>query len=156
MLRLMNSVALLLLSFIVCFAQQSQGGPMPFQFPAVSRAQVAFVYAGSVWVVNRDGGDAQRLTKTAGDENTPAFSPDGAQIAFSKNVGGNVDVYVMPASGGEMRRLTFHPKPDFVIGWTPDSKNVLFSSSRTSDSFNRLYQIAAAGGFETDLPFPYG
>jgi tricorn protease len=141
---------------MVCFAQQSQGGPMPFQFPAVSRMQAAFVYAGSVWIVNRDGGDAQRLTKAAGDENTPSFSPDGAQIAFSKNVGGNTDVYVMPAAGGEMRRLTFHPKPDFVIGWTPDGKNVLFSSSRTSDSFNRLYQIPAAGGFETDLPFPYG
>ncbi len=155
MLRLMTSFALLLLSLNVCFAQPAQG-PMPFQFPAVSRAQVAFVYAGNVWIANRDGGDAQRLTKTPGDESTPSFSPDGAQIAFSKNVGGNTDVYVMPAAGGEARRLTFHPKPDFVIGWTPDGKSVLFTSARTSDSFNRLYQIAAGGGFETDLPFPMG
>jgi tricorn protease len=151
----MTSFALLLLTLSVGFAQSPQG-PMPFQSPAVSRAQVAFVYAGSVWMVNRDGGDARRLTNGPGDEAAPAFSPDGAQIAFSKNVGGNVDVYVMPAAGGEMRRLTYHPKPDFVIGWTPDGQSVLFNSSRTSDAFSRLYQIPVAGGFETDLPFPMG
>jgi tricorn protease len=129
---------------------------MPFQSPAVSRSQIAFVYAGSVWVADRNGGDAQRLTSKPGDETAPAFSPDGAQIAFSKNVGGNMDVYVMPAVGGEMRRLTFHPKPDVVVNWTPDGKSLLFSSSRTSDSFNRIYQISVAGGFETDLPLPMG
>jgi tricorn protease len=62
----------------------------------------------------------------------------------------------MPAAGGEMRRLTYHPKPDFVLNWTPDGTSVLFSSGRTSDSFSRLYQIPAGGGFETDLPFPMG
>lgn len=156
MFRLMTSCAFLLLSLSVCLAQP-QPGPMPLQSPAVSRTQIAFVYAGSVWLVERAGGDARRLTNAPGDENAPAFSPDGAQVAFSKNVGGNLDVYVMPATGGgEMRRLTFHPKPDFVTGWTPDGKSVLFSSQRTSDSFTRLYQIPVAGGFETDLPFPMG
>jgi tricorn protease len=129
---------------------------MPLQSPAISATQVAFAYAGSIWIVDRNGGEARRLTKTPGDEIFPSFSPDGAQIAFSKNVGGNFDVYVMPATGGEMRRLTYHPKPDFVVNWTPDGKDVLFSSARTSDSFSRLYRISAAGGFETDLPFPLG
>src|ERR1044072_1812042 len=155
MLRLMTSFVLLVSSFIVALAQSAQG-PMPFQTPAVSRAQIAFVYAGSVWLVNREGGDARRLTNSPGDEAAPAFSPHRAQIAFSKNVGDNFDVYVMPSAGGEMRRLTYHPKPDFVVGWTPDGKSVLFNSSRTSDAFSRLYQIPAAGGFETDLPFPMG
>jgi tricorn protease len=143
------------LCLVVCAAQQQQG-PMPFQSPAVSRTQIAFVYAGSVWVADREGGDARRLTKTPGDETAPLFSPDGAQIAFTKNVNGNADVYVMPAVGGEMRRLTFHPKPDIVINWMPDGKSVLFSSNRTSDAFNRIYRIPASGGFETDLPFPMG
>ncbi len=155
MLRIFSSIVFLLLTFAVCSAQGSVG-PMPLQSPAVNATQIAFAYAGSIWVVDRNGGEARRLTKTPGDEIFPAFSPDGAQIAFSKNVGGNFDVYVVPASGGEMRRLTYHPKPDFVTNWTPDGKNVLFSSARTSDSFSRLYRISAAGGFETDLPFPLG
>ncbi|HEY0405077.1 MAG TPA: PDZ domain-containing protein [Pyrinomonadaceae bacterium] len=153
MLRLMISCVVLLLTLTICRAQT---GPMPLQSPAVSRSQIAFVYAGSVWMVDRAGGDARRLTSAAGDEAAPAFSPDGSQVAFTKNVGGNFDVYVMPAVGGEMRRLTYHPKPDFVTGWTPDGKSVLFSSLRTSDAFSRLYRIPAAGGFETDLPFPMG
>lgn len=155
MLRIMTSFGLLLSSLMICFAQSSPV-PMPLQSPAVNSSQVAFVYAGSVWVAGRDGGEAHRLTQTPGDETAPVFSPDGAQLAFSKNVGGNVDVYVMPAGGGEMRRLTYHPKPDFVANWTPDGKSVLFSSGRTSDSFSRLYRIAASGGFETELPFPMG
>ncbi|HEY0385486.1 MAG TPA: PDZ domain-containing protein, partial [Pyrinomonadaceae bacterium] len=155
MFRILASLMLLLFSLTVCFAQSSTG-PMPFQGVGVSRTQVAFAYAGSVWLIDRAGGAARRLATVPGEESSPAFSPDGAEIAFSKNVGGNIDVYVMAVAGGEMRRLTFHPKQDFVIGWTPDGKSVLFSSSRTSDAFSRLYQIPARGGFETDLPLAMG
>lgn len=155
MLRFLTSFMLILCGFGLCLSQSSQP-PMPFQTPAVSRTQLAFVYAGSIWIVERSGGEARRLTRAPGDEATPAFSPDGSQLAFSKNVGGNFDVYVMPTAGGEMRRLTFHPKPDFVVNWTPDGKSILFNSTRTSDAFSRLYQIPAAGGFETDMPFPVG
>ncbi len=58
--------------------------------------------------------------------------------------------------GGEARRLTFHPKPDIALGWTPDGKNVLFASLREQDRVSRLYTIPAQGGFPTELPFPMG
>src|SRR5688500_20320901 len=45
--------------------------------PAVSATQVAFVHAGDVWVVPREGGDARRLTTSVGIESFPRFSPDG-------------------------------------------------------------------------------
>ena len=64
-----------------------------------------------------------------GVETDPVFSPDGTMIAFTGEYDGNQDVFVIPASGGVPKRLTWHPAHDAAVGWTPDGKNVLFVSS---------------------------
>ena len=129
--------------------------PVLLQRPAVSRTQIAFVYADDIWVVNRQGGEARRLTTGVGVETDPAFSPDGAQIAFTGEYDGNVDVYVVAAGGGVPRRLTYHPGPDVVAGWTPDGKRILFRSGRDSYSrFARLFTVSIEGGFPTEVPLP--
>ncbi len=97
--------------------------------PDVSDSRIVFVHANDLWTVGRDGGTAIRLTSSAGAETNPAFSPDGRWIAFSGQYEGNVDVYRMPAAGGQPERLTWHPAPDVVQGWTPDGA-ILFESSR--------------------------
>src|SRR5947209_8480472 len=114
--------------------------------PAVSKTQICFEYANDLWIVSREGGEARRLTTGPGREGAAHFSPDGAQIAFTGEYEGNVDVYVTPAAGGVPRRLTYHPGPDIVQGWTPDGKRILLSSHR--DSFadsGQLYTLAAEG-----------
>lgn len=126
----------------------------PFQMPTASHKQITFVYAGEIWVVERNGGEARKLTNQAGEKLTPVFSPDETQIAFSMTVGGNLDVYVVAATGGEAKRLTYHPKEDVAVGWTPDGKNILFRSRRITDATHQLYTISAQGGFEKQLPFP--
>jgi tricorn protease len=129
--------------------------PLLVQKPTLSRTAIAFVYAGDLWLVGRDGGDARRLTTGAGIETDPAFSPDGSRIAFTGEYDGNFDVYVIPSSGGQPRRLTYHPGVDRVVGWTPDGKSVLFRSDRSSYSrFNKLFTIPVTGGFPTELPLP--
>ncbi len=141
---------------VVAFAQ-SASGPLILQQPAVSRSQIAFAYAGDIWVVPREGGEARRLTAGQGNATDPAFSPDGNLIAYSARVDGNRDVYVMPADGGVARRLTYHPGPDSVVGWTPDGK-ILFESSRNSYFWGplpRLYAVTlGTGGFPFELPLP--
>ena len=77
--------------------------------PTVSRDQIAFGYAGDIWTVSRSGGDAQRLTAGVGSKFDPYFSPDGKWIAYTADYYGNPDVFVIPAAGGEPRRLTYHP-----------------------------------------------
>ncbi|MEW6126451.1 MAG: PDZ domain-containing protein [Acidobacteriota bacterium] len=148
-----------ILLFFVCLLSlhgiNATASPMPFQMPAVSDKFIAFCYANEIWVVDRNGGEARRLTSVqAAEKLAPVFSPDGSQIAFSMNVGGNLDVYVMPVAGGEPRRLTYHPKEDVAVGWTPDGKAILFRSRRLSDDTHQLYTISAAGGFEKALPLP--
>src|SRR5512136_2649648 len=94
--------------------------------PTVSATHIAFAYANNIWVVERSGGQARRLTSFQGQASNPHFSPDGSMIAFSAEYAGNTDVYVVAATGGEPRRLTWHPGADSVQGWTPDGKAVLF------------------------------
>src|SRR5262245_8610567 len=131
------------------------GGPLLLQKPSLSKTHIAFSYAGDLWLVSRDGGDAHLLTSGAGSKSDPVFSPDGSMIAYTGDYDGNVDVYVIPAGGGVPKRLTHHPAVDEVVGWTPDGKQVLFRSSRNSYSrFNRLFTVSLEGGLPHELPLP--
>lgn len=116
--------------------------------PSLSDRQLAFVYAGDLWVAGRDGSDPRRLTSDPADERRPYFSPDGRFLAFTAEYGGNTDVYVMPAEGGPARRLTFHPRPDEVTGWSADGKRVAFVSAREvgNGRAGQLYEVASDGG----------
>jgi tricorn protease len=88
----------------------------------------------------------------------PRFSPDGKWIAFSAARYGNHDVFVMPAEGGEARRLTWNSAGDTVVGWTRDSKRVVFSSARgrVYPGIPSLYTVALDGSIEEPLPTDWG
>ncbi len=149
------------ISLFCCLPQScwaDEGAPLLLQKPSVSASHVAFGFAGDLWVVSRQGGDARRLTSGVGLEFGPHFSPDGSHIAFTGEYDGNIDVYVIPTKGGEPKRLTYHPGVDVALGWTADGKNILFSSGRTSYSrFNKLFTLSADGqGMPSELPLPMG
>ena len=127
--------------------------------PTVSATQIAFAYANNIWVVERSGGLARRLTTFHGQTTSPRFSPDGRSIAFSGEYAGNTDVYVVPAEGGDPKRLTWHPGADTVQGWTPDGAAILFASGRASWAPNaaaRFWTVPASGGVEEPMPLPRG
>lgn len=135
-------------------AQKAQP-PLLLQSPTLSATQIAFVYGGDIWIVGRQGGTAHRLVTGEDRLQGPIFSPDGSQIAYTGNYTGNDDVYVVSATGGEPRRLTYHPADDAAVGWTPDGKSVLFASRRHSHSDPpHLFTIATTGGFPKELPLP--
>src|ERR1700757_1831398 len=111
-------VMLSTLIFSIPFAAAAQSdAPLLLRFPSVSKTQIVFNYGNDLWIVGRDGGDARRLTSGVGVEALPHFSPDGSMIAFTGEYDGNRDVYVVPASGGVPKRLTFHPAEEYVAGW---------------------------------------
>jgi tricorn protease len=126
--------------------------------PDVSATHIVFVYAGDIWVTPKAGGEAVRLSSPRGEESFPQFSPDGSHIAFSGNYDGNMDIYVVPVTGGLPRRITHHGAPDRVAGWYPNGKSILFATTMTSykDRFNQLYKVSAEGGLPEKLPMPYG
>jgi tricorn protease len=131
-------------------------GTMLLRQPTISQDHIVFVYANDLWITNKNGGDARRLTTDIGQESQPHFSPDGKMVAFTAQYDGNTDVYVVPTTGGEPQRLTWHPGPDQVTGWTPDGNHILFSSPRASvpTMESKIYKISWKGGMEEELPIP--
>src|SRR5436853_7010500 len=101
-------------SFALAGAQK----PMLVREPTVSKTQIVFSFAGDLWIVGREGGDARRLTTAPGVETDARFSPDGTLIAFTGQYDGNTDVFVVPATGGVPKGLPYHPDPAELVRWT--------------------------------------
>ena len=137
------------------------------RFPDAHRDFVVFVHAGDLWRAPISGGPALRLTTHPGLELFPKVSPDGKWIAYSAEYSGSRQVWVMPATGGTPRQLTFYtdvgPMPprggwdDWVMGWTADRK-VLVRMNRTpwGERMGRYFLVDPKGGLETPLPLPEG
>src|SRR5437763_7107615 len=136
------------------------------RFPDIYGDRVVFTYGGDLWLASTAGGTATRLTAHPGIEVFAKFSPDGKWIAFTGQYDGDEQVYVIPATGGEPRQLTFYPaKGPFtprwgwdnqVFGWTKDGKRIIFKSQRDSWTLPiaRLYTVAVDGGPAEALPMP--
>jgi tricorn protease len=150
-----KTILTLALALLTCATVFPQTSKLLLRQPTLSKTHIVFVYAGDLWIVPRDGGEATRLTTGIGAESNPLFSPDGTKIAFTATYDGNVDVYLVPATGGVPKRLTYHPSADFLVNWTPDGK-ILFGSSRTSESGRtaQLFTLAVDGVFPTVVPLP--
>jgi len=137
------------------------------RFPDIHAEKVVFTYAGDLWTAPAKGGTATRLTAHPGEELFAKFSPDGKWIAFTGQYDGDEQVYVMPATGGEPRQLTFYPVQvpplvtrrgwdNQVYGWTNDGKRIIFRSLRDSwtTGISRLYTVSVDGGPAVPLPMP--
>lgn len=90
-------------------------------------------------------------------DHEPAFSPDGSQVAFIRSTiaGVSNDVFVMPAAGGQVKRLTFDNRP--IMGpptWTPDSREIIFSSDRGVET--GLWRVSAKGCIPRPVAGPVG
>ena len=136
------------------------------RFPDVHGDKVVFTYGGDLWTAPSSGGTATRVTAHPGVEVFGKFSPDGKWIAFTGQYDGDEQVYVVSASGGEPKQLTFYPAKgpltprwgydNQVYGWTNDGKSIVFKSQRDSWTLPvaRLYTVPATGGPATALPMP--
>ncbi|HKS41353.1 MAG TPA: protein kinase [Blastocatellia bacterium] len=111
-------------------------------FPSISPDGNTIVYArrsGSDWDIftQRVGGfNAQNLTESfSGDDTQPAFSPDGAYVAFrSERDGGGI--FVMGASGESVRRLSDRGLA-YQPAWSCDSQEVIYTEERFRDPRER-------------------
>jgi tricorn protease len=158
--------ALCLAAALVFAAGPASAQTKLLRFPDIYKDKVVFTYAGDLWVAPTTGGTATRLTAHPGLELFARFSPDGQWIAFTGQYDGDEQVYVIPATGGVPKQLTFYPArgplpprwgyDNQVYGWTPDGKAVFFRSLRDgwdlSDS--RIYTVPVAGGLGVAWPMP--
>lgn len=138
------------------------------RFPATNGEDIVFSFAGDLYKVSINGGEAQRLTSYVGYEIFPHFSPDGKTIAFTGQYDGNTEVFTMPSEGGEPLRVSYtatNERDDvadrmgpnnIVMGWTSDGQRIVYRN-RISDGFDgKLYTIDKEGGLPEAIPLPEG
>jgi len=112
-----------------------------------------------LWTVTLDGTET-RLTEGDHDNLSPAWSPDGNEIAFVSKRMADADftnateLYVMPAAGGEARRLPTPEGPVDAPAWSPDGTRIAFVGSgraNVAGAVSHLWVIPAASGVARDL-----
>lgn len=116
-------------------------------YPALSPdgTKVSFSCFGDIWMVDSEGGRANRLTVSNSYESFSRWSPDGKWIAFESDEWGNDDIFVFPVNGSiPPKRLTYYSAYDRLLGWTPDSKEVL-SRSRRNKILGNVYSVSLLG-----------
>ena len=165
--RILLTVSLLTL-LVGSAVAMPDGEARLLRFPATNGKDVVFSYAGDLWTVPIQGGEARRLTSHVGYEMFGRFSPDGKTIAFTAEYDGNREVYSIPAEGGEPVRLTYtstNGRDDLgdrmgpnnmVMTWSPDGKQIVFRN-RIGDGFEGLlWTISPNGGMPAQIPLPEG
>jgi Tol biopolymer transport system component len=143
--------ALLLLSLLYAQSRGDRRTILDLEFhegtdmevsPSPDGRHLALQLWSQIWILDTDTGNARLLTDaiTRPDEHWyPHWSPDGASVVFSslRSDGG---LFVVPASGGEPRQLTFH-EFDFWPAWSPDGRTIVFQRAASG-----LWTIPSLGG----------
>ncbi len=82
----LNHLFLTMLSELYTQQNISETPHIPYlRQPALSPdgSEIAFCYAGDIWIVEVAGGKARRITSHPSYDSRPIFSPDGTQLAFA-------------------------------------------------------------------------
>lgn len=158
--KLAFGLALLLFSLSsAAFAQET---PLWLRYPAISPdgQTLLFEYKGDIWSVPSAGGSAIPLTISETYEFAPVWSHDGRSIAFASDRYGNFDVFIMPSSGGEAKRLTYNSGREVPSSFSANDSTVLFNGLRQDLASNvqfptggmvELYSVPASGGRVSQL-----
>ena len=93
-----------------------------------------------IWVAAADGSGSRPLTREQDALSYPVWSPDGSRLAAQGRRGDDVDVVVLPAAGGALRRLTSQPGQSWASAWSRDGSEVVFAALREG-----LWSIRSVG-----------
>jgi TolB protein len=98
-----------------------------------------------IYVINRDGSNARRLTNHPANDTTPTWSPAGNQVAFTSDRSGTPQIYVVDADGlGSPRRITTAESYADRATWAPAPFNEIAYAARTGPGYDiHIYEFQA-------------
>jgi len=101
-----------------------------YLYPTIAKDTIVFESEDDLWTVPAAGGIARRLTSNLALATRPWLSPNGEQLAFIGREEGQLEVYLMPAMGGQAQRLTYMGGSlCSTAGWTSDGKIVFATNA---------------------------
>ncbi len=114
----------------------SDAGIESFASFSPDASQIAYTWDGgsggnsNIYVKLIDGGASLRLTDSSAIDSSPAWSPDGRNIAFLRYQRGSAGVYLVPPIGGAERKIADVriPRRSHVLrnlAWSPDAKHLV-------------------------------
>lgn len=107
---------------------------------------VAYNASGDLVTLDVDTSEVHLLTESGetGGHIAPAWSPDGADIAFACDCGGDSGIYVVDARGGRPRQVVAGPSNN--PEWSPDGRRIAYNTQR-----GQIHVVDVASGTETQL-----
>lgn len=125
--------------------------PDPIMSPAWSPdgRRIAYVsfegYHSSIFIQTLRTGNRIRVSDAPGINGAPTFSPDGRKLALTLGgPDGNLDIHVMDLATRETTRLTTNRAIDTEGSWTPDGRQIYFTSDRGGGP--QIYRMSVSGG----------
>lgn len=133
------------------------GGPAQAAFPGINgnlACQSSRDGNAEIYSFNPNGTEleARNLTNNPASDGRPRYSPDGRKIVFESNRDGSVELYIMDADGGNVRRLTFSPARghgNSAANFSPGGDQIVYQSTR--DGNFEIYKINVDGTGDTRL-----
>ena len=124
---------------------------------------VAFAWNGEkednfdIYVKLVDAGTPVRLTQDPANDSSPAYSPDGSFLAFVRTSQGKGGYYVIPALGGNERKVADIPTipshiPSPSVDWSPDGKSLVIFDSSTVPPCISIISLASGEKRRLTLP----
>ncbi len=158
---------------LACLSRSGPGDQRPGPPPSDARHYTGLRYKfndtgwfddrrSHLWVFDVATGRATQLTSGDGwNESDPQWSPDGSRIAFVSNRTGrefdgneDSDVWVIPAAGGELTRISDHAGPDGTPRWSPDGRTIAFMGREKDGDPGAIWTAPAGGGTASTLLYP--
>jgi len=106
----------------------------------------------SIFVQTLRTGNRFKVSSKPGINGAPAFSPDGRKLVVTLGgVDGNLDIYTLDITSRQVQRLTTHRAIDTEGTWSPDGRDIYFTSDRAGGP--QVYRVSAIGGTPERITF---
>lgn len=146
----------LLAQGITDFAYDPTGTRLAFVKTVTTTTDQGEVVAPELFIAPIDNLEAARRLTTLGSPllSSPTWAPDGIQLAFVSDFGGNEDLYYITEDGNNLRPLTQNPGVDRDPAWSPQGDVIIYASDqggRPNSGFSELFSITPDGAVITQL-----